>query len=95
LQWTAALALMGFTIAFQLAPSLYNTGDDFQQYFPHAVRMVDTGTLYGSPLNGLGGVTLGAQAFLQGFIIAFFPIRLSTALTRYSVSFCVLYCRLR
>jgi hypothetical protein len=75
LQWTAALALTGFTIAFQLAPSLYNTGDDFQQYFPHAVRMVETGTLYGSPLNGLGGVALGTQAFLQGFIIAFFPIR--------------------
>lgn len=75
LQWTAALALTGFTIAFQLAPSLYNTGDDFQQYFPHVVRMVETGTLYGGPLNGLGGVTLGAQAFLQGFIVAFFPIR--------------------
>jgi hypothetical protein len=71
----AILILMGFTIAFSLAPSLYNAGDDFQHYFPHAVRMVETGTVYGSPLNGLGGITLGGQAFLHSFIIGFFPIR--------------------
>ena len=76
LQGTAVLILMGFTIAFELAPTLYNAGDDFQHYFPHAVRMVETGTLYGSPLNGLGGITLGAQALLQSFIIGFFPTRL-------------------
>jgi hypothetical protein len=72
---TAFLALTGFMIATQLAPSLYNPGDDLHHYFPHAVRMVETGTLFGSPLNGLGGITLGGQAFLHGFIVGFFPLR--------------------
>jgi hypothetical protein len=50
---TTIIAVMGFTITTQLAPSLYNADDDFQHYFPHAVRMVETGTLHGSPLNAL------------------------------------------
>jgi hypothetical protein len=76
---TTTIGLMGFTIVTQLAPSLYNADDDFQHYFPHAVRMVETGTLYGSPLNALGGIGLGGQAFLQGFIVGYFPIRFINA----------------
>ena len=37
--------------------------------------MLQTGTLFGSPLSALGSQTLGGQAFLHGFILAFFPIR--------------------
>ena len=70
-----AVALTGFTVITQLEPSIYNAGDDFQHFFGHAVRMVQTGTLYGSPLNALGGEVLGGQAFLQGFIVGFFPLR--------------------
>ena len=73
--WCAlVVVLMGFTIATQLAPRLYNFFDDFQKYFAYPVRMIETGTLYGSPVNALGSETLGAQAFLHGFIVAHFPI---------------------
>jgi hypothetical protein len=73
--WCAAVALLtAFAIKMRLAPALYNHGDDFQLFFPHAVRMVETGTLYGSPLNALGGEGLGGQAFLQGFVVGFFPL---------------------
>jgi hypothetical protein len=72
--WCAAVALLtAFAIKTQLAPSIYNHGDDFQLFFAHAVRMVETGTLYGSPLNALGGEGLGGQAFLQGFVVGYFP----------------------
>jgi hypothetical protein len=78
--WAVGLAgLTGFAIVTQLAPSLYNPSDDFQYFFAHAIRMVETGTLYGSPLNTLGGEGLGAQAFLQGFIVGFFPINFINA----------------
>jgi hypothetical protein len=69
------VALTALAIAAQLAPTLYNGSDDFQEYFAHAIRMVETGTLYGSPINGLGGEGFGGQAFLQGFIVGFFPLR--------------------
>ena len=71
----SALLLTGLAIATQLAPEHYNSGDDFQHFFGHAIRMVHTGTLYGSPLNALGGEVLGAQAFLQTFIVGYFPIK--------------------
>ena len=70
------LALMCFTIETQLRPLGYNTGDDFRKYFAHVVRMVQTGTLRGSPLNSIGSETLGGQAFLQGFVAGHFPIQL-------------------
>jgi hypothetical protein len=75
LAWYAiVLAVMGFAIQTELSPRLYNLSDDFQKYFAHTVRMVETGTLTGSPLNALGSETLGAQAFLQSFIVGHFPI---------------------
>ena len=63
------MALTGLMIVTQLAPTLYNSYDDFQYYFAHAVRMVQTGSLYGSPLNASGGESLGGQAFLQAFVV--------------------------
>jgi hypothetical protein len=68
-----AIAIV-FTIATQLPPGNYNLYDDFQKYFSHPVRMLETGTVFGSPLNALGTQTLGAQAFLDAFVVAFFPI---------------------
>jgi hypothetical protein len=85
----ALVALTGFTVATQLAPSLYNAGDDFQQYFPYAVRMIETGTLYGSPLNALGGIALGGQTFLHGFIVGFFPLRFINGADAVFCFFCV------
>jgi hypothetical protein len=70
----ATLILTGFTVATQLAPSFYNHADDFTKNFAHVVRMVETGTLYGSPLNALGTEALGGQSILQGFIVGYFPL---------------------
>ena len=63
-----------FTIATQLPPGMYNGHDDFQKYFAYPVRMLETGTVFGSPLSAMGTQTLGAQAFLDAFPVALFPI---------------------
>jgi hypothetical protein len=63
-----------FTIATQLPPGMYNGHDDFQKYFAYPVRMLETGTVFGSPLSAMGTQTLGAQAFLDAFAVALFPI---------------------
>src|SRR5205814_419751 len=39
-----------------------------------SVRMIETGTLFGSHLNALGAEGLGGQPFLQGFIVSFLPL---------------------
>jgi hypothetical protein len=67
-------AIMIFTIATQLPPGMYNGHDDFQKYFAYPVRMLETGTVFGSPLSAMGTQTLGAQAFLDGFVVALFSI---------------------
>jgi hypothetical protein len=64
----------GFAIHTQLPPKVFNCDDDFQRYFPHPISMLATGTVLGSPLGGLGSTTLGAQAFLQGFVLSVLPI---------------------
>jgi len=66
--------VVAFTIATQLPPSIYNFHDDYQKYFAYPVRMVETGTVFGSSLSAMGLQALGAQAFLDGFVVAFFPI---------------------
>ncbi len=64
-----------FTIATQLPPHVYNFRDDFQKYFTYTVRMLETGTVFGSPLSAMGTQTLGGTAWLDGFVAAFFPIK--------------------
>lgn len=66
-------AVMIFTVATQLPPSIYNFHDDYQKYFAYSARMVQTGTVFGSPLSAIGLQTLGAKAFLDGFVVGFFP----------------------
>ena len=68
-------AMMFFTIATQLPPREYNFRDDLQKYFAHPVRMLETGTLHGSPLSALGSETLGGQACLQGILGSLAPLR--------------------
>ncbi|MEE8099768.1 MAG: hypothetical protein V3T13_07520 [Hyphomicrobium sp.] len=70
-----AIGILAFVIATQLPPAAYNYHDDFQKYLSHPVRMLQTGTLFGSPLSAIGWETLGGQAFLQGFAMAHFPIQ--------------------
>jgi hypothetical protein len=68
-------AIMVFTVKTQLPPRAFNWHDDFEKYFAHPVRMLETGTLFGSPLNALGSETLGGQAVLHGFILNHFQIQ--------------------
>jgi len=70
-----ALAVLSFVVLTQLPPAAYNFHDDYQKYFVHPVRMLETGTVFGSTLNDIGFDTIGGQAFLDGFVVAFFPIR--------------------
>lgn len=68
------IVVTGFAIHTQLPPRVFNCDDDFQRYFSHPVSMLATGTVLGSPLGGMGSTTLGAQAFLQGFVLSVLPI---------------------
>jgi hypothetical protein len=66
--------IMSFTIKTQLPPKAFNWHDDFEKYFAHPTRMLQTGTLFGSPLSTLGSSTLGGQAVLHGIVLSHFPI---------------------
>ncbi len=66
--------IMMFVILTQFPPQLFNVHDDFEKYFAHPVRMLQTGTLFGSPLSAIGAQTLGGQAVLHGLVIHHFPI---------------------
>jgi hypothetical protein len=66
-------AVIAFAVVTQTTPSMYNYGDDYQKYIGYAVRMVETGTLAGSPLNTLGS-EMGGQAFLHGLFVGYLPL---------------------
>jgi hypothetical protein len=70
-----AVIVLCFVVLTQLPPAAYNFHDDYQKYFVHPVRMLQTGSVFGSPLNDIGFDTIGGQAFLDGFVVAFLPIR--------------------
>jgi hypothetical protein len=69
-----ALALAAFTVATQAMPAAYNWNDDLQSYFAHPVRMIETGTIYGSPLSSVGAVSLGGIAFVQCCALICLPL---------------------
>ena len=69
------VATVLFAIATQLPPREFNYHDDLQKYLAHPVRMLETGTLAGSPLSALGSETLGGQAFLHALVASVFPFR--------------------
>jgi hypothetical protein len=68
-----AAVIIGFAAVTQSAPDLFNAADDYQKYLGYAVRMVQTGTLAGSPLNTLGS-EMGGQAFLHGLFAGLLPL---------------------
>lgn len=85
------LLILTFTVATQLPPAAYNAADDYAKYFFHPVRMLATGTLFGSSMSDLGSETLGGKAFLDGFVVALFPL---TALNVTDAVFGLLLCLL-
>jgi hypothetical protein len=58
----------------QLPPTAFNYHDDFEKYFVHPVRMLQTGTLFSSPLSAIGAETLGGQAVLHGIAVHHFAV---------------------
>ncbi len=83
-------AVLLFAVATQVPPQVYNFHDDFQKYFVHPVRMLETGTVFGSPLNDIGADTLGGQAFLDGFAVAFFPIQYVNGVAALALFLCMM-----
>lgn len=80
---------LSFTIflIYYLSPphGSFNLGDDITTYIARPIRMLDSGSLSGNffglmPLDSLGG-----QAFLQGFLLLFFPID-------YLITFDAIFC---
>lgn len=75
---TAAGALMLAALAFRAATLLpttvLNAHDDFHTYLVRPLRMLATGTLAGNAFDYLGTDGLGAQSFLHGFLLAWFPL---------------------
>ena len=69
------IAVSLFVIATLVPSAAFNWHDDFHKYMAYPVRMLQTGTLAGSPFNSLGTETLGGQTFLQGFVLSYFPLQ--------------------
>lgn len=65
---------VGFDALTLLPAAAFNIYDDFYTYMPRPFRMLQTGTLAGNPYEVLGIDSLGAHAFLQGFVLLGFPI---------------------
>lgn len=63
-----------FLVHGLMPASAFNFDDDFYTYFTRPVRMLQTGTLSGNPFDLLGLDSLGAQAFMQAFIVGRYPI---------------------
>lgn len=70
------VAIAVIFLAVTLLPSdAFNYHDDFHTYIPRTLRMLQVGTLAGNPYELLGLDSLGAHAFLQGFILISLPVQ--------------------
>jgi hypothetical protein len=69
------VGVMALTMSSQLAPRVFNWRDDLQKYFAHPVRMLETGTLFGSPLSAIGIETLGGVAFVHAASMLWLPLQ--------------------
>lgn len=78
-----------FVSSYLTPPAGFNWHDDLERYFAYPVRMLATGTLAGNSLGYIGADTLGAQAFLQGFVNAHRPIQDVAAV---DCGFCLVLC---
>lgn len=67
--------VLAFATLIGLFPKVFNYHDDYQKYFVYPVKMLATGSLYGSPLSSIGKETFGAQSFAQAFFVQHLGIR--------------------
>jgi len=65
------IILLVVSIFSSINPDAYNYHDDFQKYFVHPIKMLETGSVFGGTLNAIGQQTLGGQAFFQSFFLSF------------------------
>ena len=63
-----------FYMATVLPSGAFNFHDDFHKYFVAPYRMLHTGSLGGTEFEYLGLLYLGAQGYLQAFILSRFPL---------------------
>jgi len=76
--------LCAVTVAF---PDAYNFHDDYQKYFIQPMKLLETGSFYGSTLSTIGKETLGAQAAYQSLFVGFLGIE---AINTFDAVFCLL-----
>jgi hypothetical protein len=62
-----------------LPAATFNYHDDFQKYFVHPIRMLQTGSVYGSSVSAIGFETLGGQAWLHTFVLSFAQVDMLNA----------------
>lgn len=77
-------ALCAVSVSF---PEAYNFHDDYQKYFIQPVKMLATGSFYGSSLSTAGKEILGAQSALQAVFIGLNGI---SSINAFDAVFCLL-----
>ena len=68
--------LLIISIISSINPDSYNYHDDYQKYFVHPIKMLETGSVFGSTLNAIGPQTLGGQAFFNHSLLVFLVLTL-------------------
>ncbi len=70
-----------------LWPDAYNYHDDFQKYFVHPLKLLQTGSPYGSTVATIGKEVLGGQAFMQAVFVSMFGVG---GINLFDANFCLL-----
>lgn len=83
------IILLIISIISSINPDAYNYHDDYQKYFVHTIKMLETGSVFGSTLNAIGPQTLGGQAFFQSFFISFLGLN---SMNIFDSIFCLSVC---
>ena len=83
------LILLIITSVTSINPEAYNINDDYQKYFVHPIKMLETGSLYGSKLGAIGLQIFGGQAFFQAFFVSWLGIK---SINIFDSVFCFIIC---
>ena len=67
--------LLSLSVISSINPDAYNYHDDYQKYFIHPIKMLETGSVFGSTLSAIGLQTFGGQSFFQSFFISFLGLK--------------------
>ncbi len=73
-EWVPLIILVVVTMlhAYASFPSgAFNHHDDFYKYLPRLAQITQSGSLPGTPFNGVGSTGLAVQAYMQAYFVAF------------------------